>query len=207
RTTRSRLMLLAAVSLIGPALLLGESMFGNPIDAPMVAVVAGAMFLCVLLRMAGLVWEREQAQVREQFLRQSASELSAASSREDIYRATISGLADLVVGIDDVHLVVAALSPEGHVVAVEEAGVPLGPPLDLEALWTSSMESMTADGKDLPIENEQHSSSAGHDGHSDLVVCSLVLQERLSGLIVVESALKLPAELRSCVETLSAQVG
>jgi diguanylate cyclase (GGDEF)-like protein/PAS domain S-box-containing protein len=207
RTTRSRLMLLAAVSLIGPALLLGESMFGNPIDAPMVAVVAGAMFLCVLLRMAGLVWEREQAEVREQFLRQSASELSAASSREDIYRATISGLADLVVGIDDVHLVVAALSPEGHVVAVEEAGAPLGAPLDLEALWTSSMESMTADGKDVPIENEQPSPSAARDAHSDLVVCSLVLQERLSGLIVVESALKLPFELRSCVETLSAQVG
>jgi diguanylate cyclase (GGDEF)-like protein/PAS domain S-box-containing protein len=207
RTTRSRLMLLAAVSLIGPALLLGESMFGNPIDAPMVAVVAGAMFLCVLLRMAGLVWEREQAEVREQFLRHSASELSAASSREDIYRATISGLADLVPGIDDVHLVVAALSPDGNVVAVEEAGTPLGAPLDLEALWLSSMESMTADGEPLPIEDDQHASSAGRDARSDLVVCSLVLQERLSGLIVVESALKLPVELRSCIETLSAQVG
>jgi len=207
RTTSSRLMLLAAVSLIGPALLLGESMFGNPIDAPMVAIVAGAMFLCVLLRMAGLVREREQAEVREQFLRHSASELSAASSREDIYRATISGLADLVAGIDEVHLVVAALSPEGHVVAVEEAGVPLGAPLDLDALWTSSMESMTTDDEDLPIENGQHSSSADQDVHSELVVCSLVLQERLAGLIVVESALKLPVELRSCVETLSAQVG
>ena len=131
RTTRARLMLLAAVSLIGPALLLGESFFGNPIDAPMVAVVAGVMFLLVLICMAGLVWDREQAELREQILRRSAAELTAASSREDIYRATVSGLRALVSGHEDVHIVVAAPDPDGHVVAVEEAGVSLAEPLDL----------------------------------------------------------------------------
>ena len=138
RTTRSRLILLAAVSLIGPALLLGESFFNNPVDAPMVAVVTGAMFLLVLIRMAGLVWDREQAELREQILRRSAAELAAASSREDIYRATVSGLSALVAGHDEVHVLVAAPDVDGDVVAVEEAGDPLEVPLDLEAIWTAS---------------------------------------------------------------------
>ena len=40
-----------------------------------------------------------------------------------------------------------------------------------------------------------------------MVVCPLILQESLTGVIVVHSKLKLPTELRSCVETLAAQVG
>ncbi|MGO8870470.1 MAG: EAL domain-containing protein [Acidimicrobiales bacterium] len=206
RTTRSRLMLLAAVSLIGPALLLGESIFGNPVDAPMVAVVAGAMFLLVLIRMAGLVWEREQAEVREQILRQSAAELVAASGREEIYRATISGLSDLVAGDDDVHLIVAALNPDGEVVAVEEAGTLLEEPLDLGTLWVASQAPRTADDEPVSGVGDGASATAGRPSRSALVTCPLVLQEHLTGLIVVHSSLKLPAELRSCVETLAAQV-
>ena len=55
----------------------------------MVAVVTGAMFLLVLIRMAGLVWDREQAEVREQVLRRSAAELARGLGREDIYQATV----------------------------------------------------------------------------------------------------------------------
>ena len=55
RTSYSRLTLLAIISLIAPAVLLIETALGNPVDAPIIAVVAGAMFLLVLSRMAGLV--------------------------------------------------------------------------------------------------------------------------------------------------------
>ncbi len=207
RTTRSRLVLLAAVSLIGPALLLGESFFGNPVDAPMVALVAGVMFLLVLLRMAGLVWEREQAERREQILRQSAADLAAASSRDDIYRATVSGLSALVAGHDDVHIVVAAPDADGNVVAVEEAGAPLEETLDLESIWMASQEPGTAVGDVSPDGADRLPSTGGGDGRSATMVSPLIIQEHLTGLIVVHSRLKLPVELGHGVETLAAQVG
>jgi len=205
RTTRSRLMLLAAVSLIGPALLLGESFFGNPIDAPMVALVAGVMFLLVLIRMAGLVVDREQAELREQILRRSAAELAAASSREDIYRATVSGLSALVSGHEDVHLAVAALDPDANVVAVEEAGVPLEHPLDLTAIWLASERDMSAGGE--VAANGVDGLTSNGDAPPAMVVRPLILQDHLTGLIIVHSLVKLPAELQGGIETLAAQVG
>ena len=71
RTSRARLALLAMVSLIAPAVLLVETGLGNPVDAPVIAVVAGAMFLLVLLRMSGLVHAHQQAITREQVLRRA----------------------------------------------------------------------------------------------------------------------------------------
>ena len=63
-TSRARLVLLATVSLIAPAVLLVETALGKPIDAQVIAVVAGVMFLLVLLRMAGLVQAHQQAVTR-----------------------------------------------------------------------------------------------------------------------------------------------
>jgi hypothetical protein len=54
-TSNARLMLLAAVSLIAPVVLLTDSQLGNRVDDPIIALVAGLMFLLVLLRMADLV--------------------------------------------------------------------------------------------------------------------------------------------------------
>ncbi len=115
RTTRTRLMLLAAVSLIAPSVLLIEAFLGSPVDAPVIAVVAGIMFILVLTRMAGLVWEREEAETREQTLRKSAAELVAATGRDGIYRATIAGLTSLISGHGDiVHLELAVTDPAGN---------------------------------------------------------------------------------------------
>ena len=89
-TSRARLVLLATVSLIAPAVLLVETALGKPVDAQVIAVVAGVMFLLVLMRMAGLVQAHQQAMTREQVLRKAAAELVAASGREGIYQATIA---------------------------------------------------------------------------------------------------------------------
>jgi diguanylate cyclase (GGDEF)-like protein/PAS domain S-box-containing protein len=96
RTTTSRLMLLATVSLIGPVLLLIETQTGNSVDVQVIAVVTGLMFILVLLRMAGLVRAHGQSVTREQALRKSAAELVAAADREGIYAATVAGITALI---------------------------------------------------------------------------------------------------------------
>ena len=210
RTTRSRLMLLAGVSLIGPAVLLGESLSGQPVDAPVVAVVAAVMFLLVLTRMAGLVWEREQAEIREQVLRQSAAELVAASGRDEIYEATISGLTALVSGHTDVvEVAVAATDTEGELVVVERWRQGRTEPLeeDLGALWELA-EALPGDQRStvtpvIPVD-------PGAPAHPDAlrrVVCPLLAQGQLRGLIVVTCAKALRIELHSSLDTLAAQVG
>ncbi len=78
RTSRRRLALLGAVSLIAPVALLVESLAGNPVDAAAVAGVAGVMFLLVVLRMAGVVRAHQQAMTREQVLRREAAALVGA---------------------------------------------------------------------------------------------------------------------------------
>ena len=77
RTSRARLALLGAVSLIAPVVLLIETMGGKPVDASAVAGVAGVMFLLVCLRMSGVVRAHQQAVTREQVLRREAAELVA----------------------------------------------------------------------------------------------------------------------------------
>ncbi len=74
RTSRGRLVLLAATSLIAPAVLLVESSLGKPVDAAVISAVAAAMFLLVLMRLAGLVHDHQQALTRERVLRTAAAE-------------------------------------------------------------------------------------------------------------------------------------
>jgi len=98
QNSTSRLMWLATVSLIGPAVLLIEAETGKAVDAPVIAVVTGLMFILVLLRMGGFVRAHRQSVTREQVLRQSGSELVSAAGREGIYAAAITGVAALVSG-------------------------------------------------------------------------------------------------------------
>ncbi len=209
RTTWTRLGLLAAASLIAPTVLLVETLLGNPVDAPMIAVVAGAMFLLVLLRMAGLIWERERAEGREQVLRTSASELVAASGREAIYEATMAGLGDLVTGQDDaVEITLAVVDPAGALTVVARSGdASAGEPLDLTALWAE----LLAGQVDSPVvarSVDRPAAPAPDDGSGplQLLVYPLGTEEQRQGMVVASSVADVPPELQASIEILVAQV-
>ena len=78
RTSRGRLVLLGAVSLIAPVVLLIETTAGKPVDASVLAGAVGVMFLLVALRMSGVVCAHQQAVTREQILRREAAQLVGA---------------------------------------------------------------------------------------------------------------------------------
>ena len=125
RTSGGRLILLAAASLIAPAVLIVESGLHRTIDVPVIGGVAAAMFLLVLMRMAGLVRVHHQAMTRERVLRTAAADLVAAPGKNGIYEATITAVSALVSGHRGVAGMALAVSgPAGELAVVAGSGEP-----------------------------------------------------------------------------------
>ncbi|MGA2211208.1 MAG: EAL domain-containing protein [Acidimicrobiales bacterium] len=209
RTSRARLALLAMVSLIAPAVLLVETGLGNPVDAPVIAVVAGAMFLLVLLRMSGLVRAHQSAVSREQVLRRASAELVAAPGREAMYEATVTAVSELAADSADVLDVTFAVAGESGALEVV-ARSRFGPPdaaVNLSDLTPDVRERLAA-GKvtSCPAPARAFSSPSESTSDERLFLCPLVAADKLKGLIGVRSARELPPELTNTLETLAAQV-
>ena len=207
-TSRSRLMLLATVSLIAPAVLLIEASLGKPVDAQVIAVVAGTMFLLVLMRMAGLVQAHQQAMRREKVLRQAADELVAASGRDGTYQAIATAVNELVSGRNDILGVTFAVSrPTDGLVVVAQSGNTGDKLLSLMASRADLRTSLNS-GKTARCAVEASSSPedpADAESVEDLVICPLVAKDGLRGLIAVCSVKALSEEVTNTIETLAAQ--
>ena len=208
RTSHYRTRLLAGVSLIAPVVLLAETLGGDTVDAPVIAVVAGLMFLLVITRMTGLVQVHGQSVAREQTLRRSVANLVAASDRGAICQATIAGVRELVArNGDDFKVTFAVTNPDGEPVVVTKPGDgPTEGPQSLTVLWANARQSL-ADGAVESYVIETSTLHAGFAEHelSEQLVCPFVAKDQLQGLIVVTSAAKFPFELRSSIEILAAQ--
>ncbi len=207
-TSRARLILLATVSLIAPAVLLVESALGKPVDAQVIAVVAGAMFLLVLMRMAGLVQAHQQAMKRERVLRQAADELVAASGRDRTYQAVATAVTDLVSGHDDILGVTFAVSSAANgLVVVAQSGNAGAKLLDLMASRADLRTSLNS-GKTARCAFEAACSPGGPTNAAPLeefAICPLLAKDGLRGLIAVCSVKALPEEVANTIETLAAQ--
>ena len=127
RGSAGRLMLLAAASLIAPGVLLVESALNERIDGDVIALVAAAMFLLVLIRLADLVRVNQQAVMRERVLRSAAAELVAAPGKAGIYEAAITAVNGLIPGHRGLVGVTFAVSaPAGGLTVMAQSGDPSG---------------------------------------------------------------------------------
>ncbi|BFU44254.1 putative bifunctional diguanylate cyclase/phosphodiesterase [Krasilnikovia sp. MM14-A1004] len=86
---RRRLLLLAACSLIAPAMLLVPSVASNSLDRIAIAICAAALFLLVVLRMSGFVGEvqRQSHQLAELAMRDELTGLANRRRFEEALRA------------------------------------------------------------------------------------------------------------------------
>ena len=208
RASRSRTRLLTGFSLIAPAVLLAETLRGDTADAPVIAGIAGVMFLLVISRMTSLVKVHGQAVAREQALRRSVANLLAASDRDAIYRATVAGIRELVPQDgDEFKVTFAVANPDGGpTIVMRSGGEPTEGPQGLTALWDTAQTSLS-DGDVESYVIETGNLRSGPMGHrpSEQLVCPLVARDQLHGLVVVRSASSFPFELRSSIEILTAQ--
>lgn len=109
RLSDVRLGLLAGASLMAPGVQIMQLITGYPVDLPVVIGASVALFLLVVVRMAGLVHREEQSAMREKALREAGAALVTATNREGIYQATMqatrtlagqSAAARLLVNLD-----------------------------------------------------------------------------------------------------------
>ena len=235
RTSRARLVLLAAASLIAPVVLLIETMAGKPVDASAVAGVAGVMFLLVTLRMSGVVRAHQQAVTREQVLRREAAQLVRAPSQAEIHNVTISAVSELVgdnvLAISLATLPAGSGSPAGSepqaVSGSPDGSGTAGPnvfkvvassgdqryigDIDLGAFPQAVAESLRS-GRAVrcsaidPDVLPAAGRAMAARAHN-LFICPLVTTEQLKGVIVVRSVDELPVDVTNTLETLAAQVG
>jgi diguanylate cyclase (GGDEF)-like protein/PAS domain S-box-containing protein len=207
RTSRSRLVLLGAVTLVAPIVLLVETTAGKPTDAAAIAGVAAVMFLLVVLRMSGVVRAHQQAVTREQVLRREASELVGAPGRPGIHETTISAVSDLVgrqIQLSSISFAVAATTGSFRVVASS---------LEAERDRVIALKSLPAAARDGLIAGKAVRCPApagdrkSHKDNDHLFICPVVAGEELTGLIVLRSPEELPVDLTNTLETLATQVG
>ncbi|HEX6677995.1 MAG TPA: sensor histidine kinase [Actinomycetes bacterium] len=97
RLTRNRLAVLAAASLVAPAVLVIQDLRGQPIEAEMIAVVSVVVFLLTLVRMADLAAELalqdQRKRVMQTVLR--ATDEQRRRLAADLHDGPVQGLAAL----------------------------------------------------------------------------------------------------------------
>jgi PAS domain S-box-containing protein len=209
RTSRSRLVLLATVSLIAPVVLLVEAELGKPVDAPVIAVVAGLMFLLVLARMGGLMRAHEQSVTREMVLRNSAAELVAAAGREGIHTAAFAGFDALMAGHSGItRVTLVAANHAGEPSVVGQSGSSADEAHDSLSDWAVLQDGLGRGRFQscAVVPRSTLNGSGTSEVSGEHLVCGLVLQGKLHGVITVTSDTKISIEFKNSIEILAAQV-
>ena len=107
---RTRLVLLAAASLIGPAVLVTRfRAAGHASDLPVIAGLSSLTFLLILARMAGLMASHRLALARERGLREASAALVSATDADEVGEAARTMVARLLPP-DVPHRVVLAMA-------------------------------------------------------------------------------------------------
>jgi len=208
RTSRSRLTLLGVVTLIAPAVLLWETTAGKPVDASVIAGVAGGMFLLVVLRMSGVVGAHVQAVAREQVLRREAAELVGAPGRAGIYKATVRAVSDLVSPHADVFSVTLAMADDfGDFTVVAGPGTVDGSPVIDRSTFPDAVRDSLEAAHAVRFSAPRAAGPPSGTAINHVFVCPVVMEEQVKGLIVVQSPTEMSIDLTNTLETLAAQIG
>jgi|GEM_PF-215810 len=187
--SRARLAVLAAASLIAPAVLLAQSARQTSIDSVTVATVAvasAALFALVLARMSGIVGVHQHSVVRERALRTSSEALVAAQGLADIYRVALAGVTSLVEESKLKGVWVYLVGRDGIRCVASQGATPELP--DETALWTAAQE-------------------GGYLSQSGVVsVNPLRYDQEDRGMLVTEAKVALTVDQHHALATLASQV-
>ena len=168
---RLRLALLAAASLIAPALLVGRFRpHGQLPDPRVIAGLSALTFLLVLARMAGIMASHRLAIARERGLREAAAALVSAANPDQVGDAVRTAVARLLPA-DAPHRVVLAM-------AIAQPEQPLSGP----ALAQAEQDRVTGTSARLVHTREVDWAVAVRLSQFSMVLrCPLVLQDRPTG--------------------------
>ena len=209
--TRSRLALLTFASLIAPGVMFIQLARDLAHDLPVLIGASVALFLLVVIRMAGLVHKQEQSALREKALRNAGAALVTATNREAIYAATLQAARALVGEAAGIRLLVATdgevddefqvVAASGGLEGIEGTTVSFSvlPQWKRDRLQSHRSYEVAIDGAELaPILQMPEQAEF-------VMTAPLFMREELKGLLVVAGTAGMPPAIRDSLEALSSQ--
>ncbi len=209
RLTWTRLALLTAATLIAPAIEIAKEVRRGDVDLIATITVSAILFALVVVRMAGLIRQRERSIARERRLAAAAAQIVAATSREQIYDAALAAVPSLV----DQSAVARLCFIDGVIVDVvaPEVGSPQGLSrwsIDPAAsgLLLAAVDTYT--GEVRPLTDRQRTSFRLPADASDVLVVELPQhgERRARGLLLVCGEGAISVSARSGLLALATQV-
>jgi diguanylate cyclase (GGDEF)-like protein/PAS domain S-box-containing protein len=206
RLTPFRLGLLTAASLIAPVIEITTEVGRGDTDIVFIVAASVLLFGLVVMRMAGLVRQQERSAARERAVSAAGAALVGAASRDDIYRAALTGTSSLLDSSASALLCVV----DGEEAAVV-AGI--GEVQQDGTAWelsprTAKMLLAVADGErgstQLTEEARRDLGLPVHLGQA--IVLALSLRGRTSGLLVVAAPHTTLRTVESGLRALATQV-
>jgi diguanylate cyclase (GGDEF)-like protein/PAS domain S-box-containing protein len=209
RLTRGRLWLLALASLLAPSVMMIQHLRSVAGDLPVLIGASAALFLLVVLRIAGLVRKQEQSAVRERALRGAGTALVTATNREGIYAATLQA-ARSIAGETAVIRVLVGEETEDYTVVAAAGGREdvVGVALSLSILPQWKRDRLkTHRSYEVAVEESEIAEPLGFPPESAFLLSGpLFMKDELRGLLVVGSNSALPRANRDTLEALTSQV-
>jgi diguanylate cyclase (GGDEF)-like protein/PAS domain S-box-containing protein len=213
RLTWQRLGLLATAALVPPGLRIVQHVRGAEVNGVVLSGVSIVLFLLVVARMAGLIRLQERSARRERALRESAAALVSATSQEEIVEAAAD--AALRVAGDEAavricrraedradELVVAAAAGVGRGIALHRR-FPLSAIREERRLALLANRAQVIEATDSPLTDLLLLPRAER---GVIVVAPLMVREELQGVMVIGTALPMPALVVEALEALTSQV-
>jgi diguanylate cyclase (GGDEF)-like protein/PAS domain S-box-containing protein len=214
RLSRGRLTTLALASLLAPTVMMIQHLrsaddVSATADLPVLIGASAALFLLVVVRIAGLVRKQEQSAVRERALRGAGTALVTATNREGIYAATLQA-ARSIAGESSVIRVLVGEDAEDYSVVAAAGGREdvVGSTLSLSILPQWKRDRLnTHRSYEVVVEDSEIAGPLGFPPESAFLWSGpLFMKDELRGLLVVGSSSALPRANRETLEALTSQV-
>ncbi|HVE46203.1 MAG TPA: EAL domain-containing protein [Acidimicrobiales bacterium] len=204
-----RLALLGTVALVAPGVLAIEAARREYENIPFIAVGSVVLFLLVLARMSTLMTTLSTALDRERTFGKAAAALVAATDRSEIQEAVLTAAVELADD-EDVLVRVAAGSPEELVVVAAHGGQALSVlgatllPGEVPELASSSGAAVGP----LPMQDldDELRHRLGLPPMGEMLVVPVLMQEKLSMVVIVGNEPSVDPRLTSGLETLASQL-
>jgi diguanylate cyclase (GGDEF)-like protein/PAS domain S-box-containing protein len=210
RLSRWRLTTLALASLLAPTVMMIQHLRDKTEDLTVLIGAAAALFLLVVLRIAGLVRKQEQSAVRERALRGAGTALVTATNREGIYAATLQA-AGSIAGEGAVIRILASEGDRDAFAVVAATGGDeevIGDTISLSLLTQWKRDRLrTHRSYEVPLHEAELAGPLGFPQESTTLLSGpLFMKDELRGLLVVGSESVLPRANKDTLEALTSQV-
>ena len=208
--SRARLTLLALASLLAPCVMMIQQSRRVSEDLPVLICASAALFLLVVLRIAGLVRKQEQSAIRERALRGAGTALVTATNREGIYAATLQAARSIAGRTSVIRVLVAEEAPEDFTVVAAGGGLEdvVGRTISLSILEDWKRDRLQSHRSiEVPMLESELAEPLGLPAECTFLLSGpLFMKDELRGLLVVGSTSSLPKENQDTLEALTSQV-